>query len=67
MARTTFPLVSAALESATYDDASQDLDITFAGGRRFTYHDVPQDVAEGLRDATSPGSFFHNRIKDQYS
>ena len=70
MPRLTCDFQSAALSRAAWtphgegDDGT--LDITFTSGRTFTYEGVPQRVFEELRDAPSPGSFYHSNIKDRY-
>lgn len=66
MARIFAPLQSTALTSATYDDEAMSLDVAFFDGRTYTYENVPQKVFEELRDARSPGSYFHAYIKNRY-
>lgn len=70
MPRYTAEFTSTALSRASFtirdDDPDGTLDITFASGRTFTYENVPVSVWEGLRDAQSPGSYFHANIKDAY-
>lgn len=66
MPRLTCDFQSTALSRASYDPESQTLDITFTSGRSFTYESVPERVFEELRDAPSPGSFYHNNIRDRY-
>jgi hypothetical protein len=48
------------------EDPAGILDITFTSGRTFSFENVPRKVFEGLRDADSPGSFFHANIKGAY-
>ena len=60
------PLRSSALSSMDYDPQSQSLTITFHGGRSYTYANVPQDVADDLQNAPSPGTYWRDSIKDQY-
>lgn len=57
---------STSLASATYNEDDERLSITFRNGRAYTFHNVPQDVFDGLRDAGSPGSYFASAIKGQY-
>lgn len=64
--RLTCDFQSTALRSASYDPDGGTLDITFTSGRTFTYEGVPADVFYGLRDASSPGSYFHAQIKNNY-
>lgn len=56
-------LASTALSSASYDDETQDLEITFVSGASYTFPNVPLGVFEGLRDARSPGAYYNQRIK----
>lgn len=62
---TTFPS-SQALVSATYDPDTTRLDILFSSGRTYTFENVPQRVFEELRDAPSPGQYYHGYIKGAY-
>lgn len=66
MQRQSFP-GSSALTSAAYDEATQELTVTFKGGRSYTYNRVPPDVWEQLQSADSPGTFWRQSIKDQFS
>jgi lysyl-tRNA synthetase, class II len=59
-------LNSSALSSATYDDESRELELTFSSGRTYTYHDVPKDVYDGLVSSSSPGRYYNEAIKDIY-
>ena len=62
----SFP-ASQAIQSASYDDATQSLTVTFKGGGiSYTYPNVPPDVWEQLQSADSPGRFWRSSIKDQY-
>lgn len=66
MTRITVPLNSIALRSATYNEDTEELDITFVDGRTFSYDGVPEDVFKSLTEAPSPGRYYHQNIKDQY-
>lgn len=57
---------SSVIRSFDYDPAAQRLDVQFVSGRRYSYHDVPANVAEGMRRAISKGSYFNRRIRDAY-
>jgi hypothetical protein len=50
-----------------YDPADQRLDVTFVTGRFYSYHAVPEAVAQGLGDAFSKGSYFNRHIRDHYA
>lgn len=62
--RLTCDFQSAALRSASYDPDGGTLDITFTSGRTFTYEGVPAEVFYALRDAPSPGQYYHQEIKN---
>lgn len=66
MPRQSFP-GSKAISSATYDEQRQELTITFKSGRSYTYNSVPPDTYEQLSTADSPGRFWQQSIKDQFS
>ncbi len=57
---------SSVIRGFAYDPAEQRLDITFVTGRRYAYHDVPPEVAEGMRRAFSKGEYFNAAIRDKY-
>ncbi len=50
-----------------YDAANTALTVEFVTGRRYRYADVPEDVAQAMREAFSKGSFFNHRIRDRYA
>ncbi len=60
-------LNSTNLHSFDYDDAQRILHIRFHTGGHYSYQDVPQEVAKGLKEAGSPGSYFHSHIKNRYA
>ena len=60
------PLQSSNLASYQYDPTAQELYISFKNGGRYKYTGVPQDVADGLGEASSPGSYFQSDIKGSY-
>ena len=49
-----------------YDPEIQDLQILFVSGGLYLYHNVPTDVAEGLREAPSKGQYFAAYVKNRY-
>ena len=61
------PVKSSQLASVGYDPATQTLAIIFTRGtRRYDYVGVPQNVADGLAKAESPGRFFGASIRGAY-
>lgn len=60
-------LSSSMLAAAKYDAIKSELHIRFkTNGSTYVYSDVPEDDAQDLMSAASPGSFFLNNIKDIY-
>jgi hypothetical protein len=58
---------STAIEKVGYDPASGDLRATFRGsGKTYVYHDVPQELYDGLLFADSVGAFFNAHIRDSF-
>ena len=49
-----------------YHAAERRLVIAFLSRRRYSYLDVPEAVAAGLRDAVSKGEFFNAQIRDRF-
>ena len=57
---------STVIRAWNYDETEQRLDVTFVSGKRYSYHGVPLEEAEGMRAAFSKGSYFNRRIRDRY-
>jgi len=57
---------STVIRSHSYDPETSTLTITFVTGRRYAYHDVPQDVYDSFKAAFSRGTFFNHHIRDHY-
>jgi len=49
-----------------YFPSVKHLKVTFKGGSRYQYNDVPQEVFDQALDAISIGSFFSSKIKRVY-
>lgn len=60
-------LASSNIRSISYDADTETLDVEFQSGGVYRYSGVPKSVYTGLINATSPGRFFFNRIKGDYS
>ena len=58
---------SSVIRGFSYSAKNSELSITFVSGRRYVYTDVPQDVFDAFKAATSKGSFFNNEIRDCYN
>ena len=58
---------STALEQVAYDPRAHILRATFREtGRTYAYHDVPQEVYDGLLFADSLGAYFNSHIRDHF-
>lgn len=60
-------LNSSAIREASYDEDERRLEVVFHSGRRYTMDDVPLNIFEGLRDASSAGQYFNDNIKGRYA
>lgn len=63
MAKRTIALASSAIISATYDDQTKQMQITFTDGRTYDFPNVPEDVFDGLAEAPSAGRYYTENIK----
>ena len=54
---------SSSIASVGYDPVSRTLEVEFHNGHVYRYDDVPPDIADGLRQATSLGTYFNEVIK----
>lgn len=57
---------SSNIRSMGYDAVIQLLELEFHSGGIYRYSGVPEVVYQGLSRAVSMGSYFHQKIKDQY-
>ena len=60
-------LTSSNLRRCSYDIETETLQIQFVSGKTYSYSGVPASVYNGLLEAPSPGQYFNQEIKDQYS
>jgi hypothetical protein len=58
---------SSVIRSYSYSAKNSELTITFVSGRRYVYTDVPHEVIDAFKAATSKGSFFNSEIRDCYN
>jgi hypothetical protein len=49
-----------------YDPAERTLYVRFRSGAEYRYHEVPKDVYDNLREATSAGKFLYQQISGVY-
>jgi len=58
---------STALAQVSYDEEAHVLRATFRqSGRTYAYHDVPQELYDGLIFADSLGAYFNTHIRDRF-
>jgi hypothetical protein len=58
---------STALEQLSYDAQAHVLKARFRDcGRTYAYHDVPQELYDGLLFAESLGAYFNAHIRDRF-
>jgi hypothetical protein len=58
---------SAAVAKVGYDEARELLQVEFCGRAIYHYFGVPAVVHQGLWDAPSKGSYFHQAIRGRFS
>jgi len=58
---------SSKIRAVGYDPRSQTLEIEFSNGTVYAYGGVSPEVHRRLMAAPSPGSFFEDRIAEEYS
>ena len=61
-----FYVDSSNVEAIGYDEEAQELHVRFLSGGTYIYHEVPKDVFEDLRVASSTGSFLNRVVKGVY-
>ena len=57
---------SSVIRAYHYDPVERHLDVVFVSGRRYRYHDVPDELYGQMRRAFSKGEFFNAHIRDQF-
>jgi KTSC domain len=58
---------STAIRNLFYVPAKRELWVRFVSGRRYVYADVPPDVFDAFKTASSRGAFFNQEIRDRYA
>ncbi|MDE5552958.1 MAG: KTSC domain-containing protein [Malacoplasma sp.] len=61
-----FPVSSSNVDSVGYDENFQILYVRFLNGSLYIYKGVPLNEYQGLRQASSVGSYLHSNIKNFY-
>ena len=49
-----------------YDAEQMILEVEFHGGGIYQYYDVPEAIWDGMKAASSQGSYLHSSIKGQF-
>jgi hypothetical protein len=57
---------SSVIRSYHYDPEQRRLELQFVSGRRYRYHDVPEETWRRMRQAFSKGEFFNANIRDRF-
>ena len=57
---------SSVIRHSNYDPDARQLNVLFTTGRRYIYHDVPQEAVDDFRAAFSKGRHFNAHIRDAY-
>jgi len=60
------PCNSKMLQAFGYDTATQTLAVRFGPGKVYHYKDVPQDIADKMRDAESVGTCFAANVRNAF-
>jgi lysyl-tRNA synthetase class 2 len=42
------------------------MDVLFVSGKRYRYHDVPEETYQSMKRAFSKGEFFNDHIRDRF-
>lgn len=58
---------SISIHSCEHDEGEKKLTINFHSGSSYEYAGVQKEVAKKLKEAESPGKFFHSVIRGKYS
>ena len=57
---------STVIRKFDYDPQACRLDVTFVSGRRYSYHQVPAELAQEMRAAFAKGEFYNRRIRGRF-
>ena len=60
-----YPINSSNLDYVGWEDGT--LYITFKKGAKYKYEDVPEVIYYALRNSSSPGTYFKNKISTVYT
>jgi hypothetical protein len=57
---------STLIRAFSHDPETAILEVTFVSGAVYQYYDVPDDVAQNMREAFAKGEFFNQHIRGRY-
>jgi hypothetical protein len=57
---------SSAIRAVGYDSVTRRMRIQFASGHSYDFCGVPPSIFDGLRSASSKGSYYERHIKGRY-
>jgi len=57
---------SSNVEAVGYDDSAEELHVRFLSGDTYVYHGVPDEIFDGMLNASSKGSYLNREIKGVY-
>jgi|TARA_B100000780_G_C21113123_1_gene450029 hypothetical protein len=58
---------SAAISTANYMYEGEFLSLTFKGGGRYVYFNVPRFLFQGLQESSSKGKFIHKYVLGKFN
>jgi KTSC domain len=58
---------STAIRNTFYVPVKRELWVTFVSGRSYVYEEVPAEVFDAFKTASSRGAFFNHEIRDRYA
>lgn len=61
-----YSVASSNITSIGYDPAIETLEVEFWSGSVYQYYNVPENIYEQLKKASSKGRFLHTYIKNAY-
>ena len=61
-----YSVTSSNVASVGYDSATQTLEVEFLSGSVYQYYNVPENMYDQLKKASSKGKFLHTYIKNAY-
>jgi hypothetical protein len=60
------PVHSSNIRAVGYEPETRTMEVEFHSGGVYRYSGVPETIYQGLMQAASKGSYFHDHIKDRY-